>query len=198
MQDKMIARGNWKSFLTLNGEELLLVKHQHKFTLIIPAFFTILLASIISTTALLLYSRFLFSIPLFIVTVLIIISATLTTISKIMVDWYFHFYVLTTRKILEVWYTPLSALVMNGILLDRVNCTEIDVQTHGLLGELIDLGDIVISFDRPTHQEQFIFKDIHGCNRLGVFLTQSLLDHQIGQVNQQILWVKGNKPAAAY
>src|SRR5690349_14027819 len=131
----MIAKGNWDSFLTLNGERLLLVKHQHKFVLFFPILLTILLAIIFTVSSFVFYAHFLYSPVLLIASLLLFASLALTIISKIIVDWYYHFYILTTRKILEVGYSPLSALMINDVLLDKVNCTEIDVRTHGLLGE---------------------------------------------------------------
>lgn len=104
------------------------------------------------------------------------ISASLTVITKMIIDWYFHIYILTNRKILEFRYTPLTSYIVNDIMLDRVFCTEVDYQTSGILHDLLDLGDVIITFDRPTHQEEFVLRDIQECGQIGVFLTKQLLD----------------------
>lgn len=188
----MITQGNWSKFLTLDGEQLLLVKRRHPFVI----FFPILLITFI-TCALILVSALLFinlfpSPSLFITTVLLLISVLLTFITKSIMDWYFHLYILTSRKILEVWYAPLYAHVMNDVLLDQVNCTQVDFRRNGFLNELMDMGDVVLTFDRPTHQEEFVFKDVSKCYKLGVFLTRKLLDRASNRQNNnvQTIWFK--------
>lgn len=101
-------------------------------------------------------------------------------------------YILTTRKILEISYNPLSSRIVNDILLDHVNCTEIDLRTHGFFNELIGMGDIVITFDRPTHQEEFVFRDVKECHDLGRFLTRQLMDRHVQNMMQPI-WFRGHK-----
>lgn len=107
-------------------------------------------------------------------------------------DWYFHLYILTNRKILEVWYAPLYSHVMNDVLLDQVNCTQVDFRRSGFLNEMLDMGDVVLTFDRPTHQEEFIFKDVSKSYKLGVFLTRKLLDRGSQQQATKIqpIWFK--------
>ena len=61
-------------------------------------------------------------------------------------------------------------------MLDRVNCTEVDLQSNGFFNEIIDMGDICITFDRPTRREEFVLKDIQGSHELATYLTQQLLD----------------------
>jgi hypothetical protein len=197
MEKAMIVQGNWQRFLTLSGERLLLVNRKHVFVLLSPMLVTIFLLSLMIAIAYMLFIHFFFSLSFFFVTVLLLVSLGISAITKIIVDWYFHLYIITSRKILEVWYTPLSSLVVSDILLDRVNCTEIDVQTHGIVGEMIDIGDIVITFDRPTHREEFILKDILGCHRIGTFLTKRLLD-QTPTSTVQTIWWRQPRQAAAY
>lgn len=196
----MITQGSWDKFLTLNGEKLLLVRRRHPFVI----FFPIMLISFIIGT-LILFSGILFlnffpSIPLFITTVLLLVSVLLTFITKSIMDWYFHLYILTTRKILEVWYAPLYAHVMNDVLLDQVNCTQIDFRRNGFMNEMLDMGDIVLTFDRPTHQEEFVFKDINKCYKLGVFLTRKLLDRNPDNPNNAIspIWFKSTGNSVSY
>lgn len=178
MTDRLIAKGNWNAFLTLTNEELLLVLRQHVFVIFLPVFFTslavVLLLGIVSFVFLYLF----YSFPFFIVSVLLIISVGLSLITKIIINWYFHLYILTNRKILEVWYTPLASHKVNDVLLDKVNCTEIDLQVDGFVHELIEMGDVVITFDRPTHEEEFILKNIYKPDKIEKFLTKTLMDHE--------------------
>ncbi|MBA3723869.1 MAG: hypothetical protein H0W89_03155 [Candidatus Levybacteria bacterium] len=191
MDKSRMASGNWQTFLTLKGEKLLLVVREHLFTITMPVVILILVTIMLLIGGYVIFQQFFSSWPLFIITGLLLISTTISIITKLIIDWYFHIYILTNRKILEFRYTPLTSYIVNDIMLDRVYCTEVDVQTNGLLHDLIDMGDIMITFDRPTHQEEFVLRDIHACSEIGVFLTQQLMD---GTQNPQIhpIWFRGH------
>lgn len=83
-------------------------------------------------------------------------------------------------------------------MLDKVSCTEIDVRTNGFLNEIIDMGDILITFDRPTHQEEFTLKDVQGSHELATYLTQKMMDGVPNQMIQQTIWFKQHKPETTY
>ncbi|HUQ85275.1 MAG TPA: hypothetical protein VM077_03025 [Candidatus Limnocylindrales bacterium] len=190
MKDGMVIKGDWDNFLNLEGEELLFVKRRHPFIIIYPLFLISTFTVIFS-----LFSQFLFtfivpSFPLFIATTLLICSFSMSLMIYSYIYWYFHLYILTTRKILEVKYTPLFAHVVNDIFLDKVNCTEIDLSSKGFFHELIDMGDLIITFDRPTHQEEFILQDVKDCDELGKFLTQKLMDRN-SEMAGETIWLRG-------
>lgn len=199
MQNTMITRGNWNIFLTLKSEQLLLVKRRHPFVLIAPIFITCCLAVFFIGCAFLLFQEIIFSPSLFFVSTLVLISISISLTTKTIVDWYFHMYILTNRKILELQYTPLTSYSVNDIMLDRVNCTEVDLISNGFFNEIIDMGDIVITFDRPTRREEFVLKDIQGSHELATFLTQQLLDGasqaSIQLQQQNTIWFK--QPSAS-
>jgi membrane-associated HD superfamily phosphohydrolase len=178
MKDGMIIKGNWTSFLGLKGEELLLVQRRHIFLLVYPIFLNFLIFLIFSAAAYFIFSYVLPSLPLLILSLLLMLCVAISLSIYTAVYWYFHLYILTNRKILEVKYTPLFSHVVNDIFLDKVNCTEIDLSSKGFFHELIDLGDVTITFDRPTHQEEFVLQDIKNCDEIGKFLTQKLMDGQ--------------------
>ncbi len=177
MKHGMVVNGNWNTFLTLAGEKLLLVQRRHSFVIFLPIVFTIFVLAVLLLTAFLVFISFFHSLSLFIIVSLLLVSACMSMIAKVIIDWYFHVYILTTRKILEVWYTPLTSYNVNDVLLDKVNCTEIDIKINGFIHELIGMGDIVVTFDRPTHQEEFVFNDIPQPETIEKFLTQRLMDH---------------------
>lgn len=186
MNNGMITRGNWNIFLTLKGEELLLVKRQHPFVVLTPIIVIFCLTVFFISSAFVLFQDIFYSPSLFYVTMLLLISIAISLCTKTIVDWYFHMYILTNRKILELCYTPLTSYIVNDIMLDRVNCTEVDLQSNGFFNEIIDMGDICITFDRPTRREEFILKDIQGSHELTTYLTQQLLDGQL-QTSANIL-----------
>lgn len=191
MENNLIANGNWQTFLTLRGEKLLMVIRKHPFVLIMPILVIILFTGFFQITLYLVFARFFSSIPFLITTSLLLMSITFALIAKLIIDWYFHIYLLTNRKILEFRYTPLTSYVVNDIMLDRVYCTEVDFQTNGILQDLLDLGDIIITFDRPTHQEEFRLQSIHNCQTVSNFLAQQLLD---GNQQERItpIWFPGH------
>ncbi|MDP3987876.1 MAG: hypothetical protein Q8P80_01890 [Candidatus Levybacteria bacterium] len=163
-----------ENFLSQPGEELLIVKREHWFVVAVSLIFCIffgLVFSAVSFFALLFYT---WHPTLFILSILTTIILTLSLTTKSVIDWYCHLYIVTSRKILEVCYIPLFSHVINGVFLDQVRCTEIDVKTKGILSEFIDMGDVVITFDRPTHQEEFVFYNIKDPRGTGIFLGDSL------------------------
>jgi hypothetical protein len=191
MQNTLIATGNWQTFLTLKGEKLLMVIRKHPFVVILPVAVTILLTIFLQISLYIVFTRFFTSYPLLITTSLLLLSVALAIVAKVIIDWYFHIYILTNRKILEFRYTPLTSYVVNDIMLDRVYCTEVDFQTNGMLHDLLDLGDIIITFDRPTHQEEFRIQNVHNCHSISNFLAQQLLD---GKQQEPItpIWFPGH------
>jgi hypothetical protein len=176
MQNDMITRGNWNIFLTLKGEQLLLVKRKHPFVVFVPIIIICCLTLFFISSAFVLFQNIFYSPSLFYVTTLLLISIAISLSTKTIVDWYFHMYILTNRKILELRYSPLTSYIANDVMLDRVNCTEVDLQSSGFFNEIIDMGDICITFDRPTRREEFILKDIQGSHELATYLTQQLLE----------------------
>jgi hypothetical protein len=189
--NSMITSGkNWNIFLTLRDEQLLLVKRKHPFVVTSPIVVISCLTIFFISSSFFVFQDYFNSSSLFFVTMLLLISIAISLITKAIIDWYFHVYILTNRKILELCYSPLTSYVVNDVMLDRVCCTEIDLRSNGILNELIDMGDISLTFDRPTHQEEFILKDIQGSHQLGTYLTQQLMDSTPQQAVQQTIWFK--------
>ena len=147
-------------FVTLPGEELLLVQRKHPLVFILPVSAALIfgIISVIASVLLLPFvSSYLYLLTSGILVVLIFIS---TIIIRSIIDWYFNFYIATNRKIIEVSYRPLSSREVNEVLLDQVKCTEIDSKVGGAINEFLDIGDVIVTFDRPTHQEEFVFENV--------------------------------------
>jgi hypothetical protein len=103
----------------------------------------------------------------------IVFSVVITLSIKSVIDWYFNIYIVTNKKITEICYKPLSSRQVSGILLNQVRCTEIDTKINGIINEFLDVGDIIITFDRPTHQEEFVLTDIEDPKRIETYLENS-------------------------
>ncbi len=172
---RLIINGEWNHFLTLPDEKLLCVTRKHWFLLIAPLSFIILIGIVSIVFAFIIFSFFLASIKLFVSGSLVLLISSICLAAKVYVDWYFHLYIVTSRKILEIQYAPLSTHMINDVLLDQVNCTEIDVKTDGIICELLDMGNIIITFDRPTHQQEFMLLDIQNPKEISSFLSQNLV-----------------------
>lgn len=180
-------------FLTLPDEKLVVVTKKHWFVLMVPIVGTIFFALLIMATSFI-FSLLLPASPhLFIVTSIITLVLMISLITKMCINWWLHFYVITNRKILEMRYSPLFSHTINEVLLDQVKCTEVDVKTNGIINELLNMGDVMITFDRPTHQEEFVLSDVEDPATIGFFLGDVF---DITRTERtQLSWFKSkNKP----
>ena len=104
-----LSSDDLKGCLSLSDEEIIIAKRKHVLVLIATS--VSILFTGIFTTGLLIYLLYtiLQSPPLTISFVLIALTLTSFAISKAIVDWYYHIYIVTTRKILEVKCIPFFA-----------------------------------------------------------------------------------------
>lgn len=162
-----------KQFLTLDGEQLIYSIRQHWLTLIplfaVNALFLIFVFIFVFVFYALVPAYFLNSLLLALIFLIILAEVFV----KELVEWYFHFYIITNRKIVEVTYKPLSSRVINEVLLDQVRCTEVDVEMCGMLSEILNIGNVMLTFDRPTHEETFTIKRIKGPRKIAMHLGDS-------------------------
>lgn len=162
------------NLLTLPDEKLIMAKRKHWFVIVVPIFIILffgLLFILVSFFVLAIYFSYQ---TLFLALSLVTLVMMLSAITKTIIDWYFHLYVVTTRRVLELLYTPPFSHKTNGVLLDRVKCTEIDTRRSGIISELADMGDIVLTFDRPINQEEFSFLNIKEPRETAAFLNEIL------------------------
>lgn len=173
----------------LPGETAVLTTKQHVFAIIPP----LIIAGILGTAAIfisLIGGTYFHTSPL--LTILfgaMLLILTLGLMAKILVDWYFHLYLVTNRRILEIAYKPFFSQDVNDVLLDQVRCTEIDVKIHGYIHGLMDVGDIIITFDRPTHQQEFILHNIKSPRKNGTLLGH-LLNTPKDFSTEQPIWYR--------
>lgn len=173
----------------LPGEKTIVTTKQHVFAIIPPLIIAPLLGAL---AILLIFSVSAYMHASIIMTLLagsLIAVLTMGLLVKVFVDWYFHIYMVTDRRILEINYKPFFSQDVNDVLLDQVRCTEIDVQIHGYIHGLIDVGDIIITFDRPTHQQEFVLHDIKSPRAQGTLLGE-LLNTPKEAINNKTVWYK--------
>jgi len=159
--------------LTLPGERILVAERKHWFTLVSPLSVTFFMVLSFCVASYLLFTMYLSSTVLFLTIIVAVLTVSMSLITRFIVDWYFHLYVVTNRKILEVCYVPIFSHKICDVLLDQVRCTEIDIKIGGILNEILDKGDVIVTFDRPTHEEEFIFTNVKNPKEIGHILGDS-------------------------
>ncbi len=104
---------------------------------------------------------------------LILLIASIVSIRDL-IHWSFHLYIATNKQIIEIHYSPLLSEAINSVLLDQIRCTEIDVEMYGIIPELIGIGNVELTFDRPTHKEEFIIRDIRAPRKIANLLSAQI------------------------
>jgi hypothetical protein len=163
-----------EKYLTFPEERLIVAKRKHWFVLV-PEISTAALVALLILLFVFFPAYFLLSsLELFLSAALLIFSLTISFITKMVVDSYFHIYVVTNRKILEVICRPFFTDTINDVFLDQVRTTEVDVRMNGIVNEVLNMGDVVIAFDRASHDKEFILKDIKDPRNTGNLIGDEL------------------------
>lgn len=178
-------------FITFPGERVIVGIREHY----VPLLFRILKILLVVFSAVIGVSIITFAFVnnffLMVIASLLIAFAGSSFILQELVHWYFHLYIVTDRKILEIKYHPLISETTNSVLLDQIKCTEIDAEVYGFIPELLDMGDVKITFDRPTHQEEFVLRGIRSPRRISNLLSSELnKDHGNNEEQMQQIWFK--------
>jgi len=97
---------------------------------------------------------------LVILSLLLVATVTIGLIAKIVIDWYFHFYAITTKRILEVAHSPIFFSKVDGLLLDQIRCIEIEERRSGPMKEIFDFGDVIVKYDSASRSGIFKFHNI--------------------------------------
>ncbi len=179
-----------EKFITFPHEEFILATREHYVPLLFRTFqnlsFTFLMSVVASAIAYFLFRQIGIAAGFFFVPFLAGSGVTL----KEIVHWYLHIYVITTKKLLEVRYSPLMSEAINSVLLDQVRCTEIDADLNGIISEQLNMGNVSITFDRPTHQDNFVIKNVRAPRAISNLLSKEL--HKNTDFDQQNMWVRRN------
>ncbi len=181
---------NKKSLLTFPDEEILIAKRQHWFILATSLFITVVVGLIFILLSILSFWIILRDGLLLVLSLLTVIIITSSVVIKKIMNWYFHAYIVTNHKIMEFDCKPFFSEGISDILLDLVRCTEIDTHTNGIINQLLNKGDIYITFDRPTHSEGFVVKDIYEPRLTGELLNQVLIAELSNHESSNATWIK--------
>ncbi len=179
-------------FKLFNDEDLIFAIREHclplTLRLIKQTFLGLIVATIISSVIVLLLQSISLALSAFF---LIILIASIISVRDL-IHWSFHLYIATNKQIIEIHYSPLLSEAINSVLLDQIRCTEIDVEMYGFIPELIGIGNVELTFDRPTHKEEFIIRDIRSPRKIANLLSAQIHQGQQGTqiTKHQPLWIK--------
>src|SRR5665811_2182008 len=113
----------FSKILTLPDEKLVMARRKHFYVLLPPLTLVAFFAFILIYAFYALFSFLLVSQSLLITSIITAIIASLSISAKIVTDWYFHFYVVTNKRIIEISHAPLFSHTMCDVLLSQVRCT---------------------------------------------------------------------------
>ncbi len=189
-EQKGIIQQDLSHLLKLPEERLIIAERKHWFVLVVPLALAALFFIVSNGIAITFFAVILHSGALFLVSILAIFVITVSLVTKVIIDWYAHFYIVTTHRIVETFFIPLFSYVVNDVLFEQVRCTEVDVKMNGMINQFVDMGDIIITFDRPTHQEAFTISDIKNPHMVGSLVANSLDHLKYSQQSPQNMWFR--------
>lgn len=187
--NKTVTNESWENFVTLPDERILVAKREHWITLISPMALSFILTALFIAGAGVLFLVYP-SPVIFIVVVSSVLLFSFHIIAKTLVEWAFHLYIITNRKLLELRHSPIASSAVDDVLLDQVRCTEVDTHTEGVLEQFLDVGNIDITFDRPTHQHEFMIRNVEHYQQVGALLRDALIAPRNQQTTDNI-WFSG-------
>lgn len=190
-------------FMYFQDEKLILAMREHWLPLGVRilkySFLTVFISAFAGTTIFYVFHAPLVSLT---ATFLVFLGGTGVLIREL-VHWHFHLYVVTNHKLLEIKYDPLFSEETNSVLLDQIRCTEIDAELHGILSEILNIGNVEITFDRPTHQEIFTLRNIRSPRKVATLLSGELHKNQPkspqesiwyrNPINKEFTYLEGNQ-----
>lgn len=172
------------SSLPSADDHILIFTRSHIFYLLEKIVLTVIGVLVMLVLSLVFFLTIYLSPLLLIATCCLLITFGTTMVIRAYIAWYFHFYLVTTRKIVEVCNIPFGNYFMNEILLDRVKCTEVDITSLGIINQLFRIGDVVVTFDRPTkHRDSFVFSNVSNSNTIKELLTDYLIESYSEKIN---------------
>lgn len=162
------------NLVNLREEKVLVAKKEHWVVLLKPLSLVFFITFVFIFIAIFIYF-FTNSIVLSLLLVVLAFLFCLSLISKTLIEWYFHIFIATDRKLLEIKFSPSSSTLSNDIMLDQVKCTEIDIKAEGLLNELLGVGNVTFTFDRPVGRKNFKMTSVKHYREVGKFLSYELI-----------------------
>jgi len=171
-----------EQFRLFDDEKLIFACREHWLSLVVRISFITVFGFIFGAlSSFLMYMLFgqMYIAVLSLIFTLLIVS---TIIIRQLMHWSFHIYIATNRQILELYYTPLQSQVVNSVLLDQIRCTEVDSVMVGFVSELLGVGNVEVTFDRPTHKETFVIRGVRSPQEIAHLLSATIHQSNTGNV----------------
>ncbi|MFA5932789.1 MAG: hypothetical protein WCV81_00815 [Microgenomates group bacterium] len=190
-ETEAITEHSCNAFLQYPNEKVIVVVRKHFITTFTTLLLIFLLIFFFLSGSVIIY-YFLGSILLLFTSVMLSLNIGIILLTRTLTDWYFHSYIITNKKILEIAFSPFTSCIMNEVLLEQVRVTEVDMQTNGMLYDLLGIGNVLITFDRPTHSQEFELKNVKNYRKVGHLLCHELTGNNLnkGQINIEQSWYK--------
>lgn len=169
----------------LDQEKTIIAKRKHWIHPFLQVGIIFLTSLLFFSTVLMAFS-FINDWRLFLYTAFVIFIATFVVSAKTFVDWYFHFYVITTKRIIEISHSPMFFSRINGLLIDQIRCIEIEERRSGIIKEIFDYGDVVVKYDSATRSDSFRFSNIPSPSEFAYMLNKIMLPQNSPFQYQQI------------
>ncbi len=181
-----------EKFKLFNDEELIFACREHWLPVVLRLIRKSFVGLFIATACSSVFILLIHSTVLAAGTFFLIILITGLLAVRDLIHWSFHMYIATTKQLIEVHYNPLISHAINSVLLEQIRCTEIDVEMYGIIPELLGIGNVEVTFDRPTHKEIFIIKDIRSPRTIANLLSAQIHQAQGSDRKQQAqpLWAR--------
>lgn len=183
-------------FKLFENEKLIFACREHWLPLVLRLVRQALTGLVIAIALSFVFAFSLKSLSLAVSTFFLIVLLTNIVAVRELIHWCYHLYIATNKQLIEVRYSPLLSHAINSVLLDQIRCTEIDVEMYGIIPELIGIGNVAITFDRPTNKDEFVIKGVRSprsvANLLSAQIHQSLplLPKQTVQSSEKLLWTR--------
>ncbi len=171
--EEIVEKSELKKLVTLPGEKIIFARRKHRFVIVVPFLIAIILYTFFVTILFVVFILYRFNLFIFFLGFFSLTVAGLTALNKVLINWYYRLYIVTDRKIMEVNCSPLFSNHISDVLLDQVRITEVDVDIKGLINEFFDMGDVIITFDRPSHQEVITIADIRKPQEVENYLSNA-------------------------
>lgn len=175
------------------GEKLLFTKRKHWYMLFLPLFKEGWIGIVVIGFFYIFFS--LLSLPLlfFFIIALPLLLLMLGIMGKTVLNWYFHFYAITTQRIIEYCCRFPSSRSHKEIAFHQVLCTEIEVQTEGKINQFLNKGTLIITFNYQTSQEEMRLENIPSPRDVGSQLAQ-LFDMLRTDSSEDGVWFRAKVP----
>ena len=164
-------------FKLFEGEKMIFACREHRLLLFLRLLGQVIVGLVVACGFMMIFYIFFHSISLAIGSFFLVTLLTWSLNVRALIHWCFHIYIATNKQVIEVHYSPLFSHEINSVLLDQIRCTEIDVEMHGLIPEMIGIGNVEITFDRPTHKDEFVIRGIRSPRAIAKLFSAQI--HQV-------------------